>query len=79
MAKGQEKQIIEVGQYLRDLVLQYTAVSNEIILTGDNSEVYPLYLKRKEIEDNIAGYVVHKLCEYDVKSHLFLNKNLSGD
>lgn len=39
MAKGQEKQIIEVGQYLRDLVLQYTAVSNEIILTGDNSKV----------------------------------------
>ena len=64
MAKGEEKQIIEVGQYLRDLILQYTAVSNEITLTDDNSNVYPLYLKRKEIGDNITGYVVHKLCEY---------------
>lgn len=79
MAKGQEKQIIEVGQYLRDLVLQYTALTNEITLTDDNSDVYPLYLKRKEIGDSIVGYVVHKLCEYDVESHLFLNKNLSGD
>lgn len=78
MAKGQEKQIIEVGQYLRDLILQYTAVSNEIMFTDDNSNVYPLYLKRKEIGDEIAGYVVHALCEYDVESHLFLNKNLSG-
>lgn len=79
MAKGEEKQIIEVGEYLRDLVLQYTALTNEITLTDDNSDVYPLYLKRNIIGDSIVGYVVHKLCEYDVESHLFLNKNLSGD
>ena len=33
MVKGEEKQIIEVGEYLRDLVLQYTALTNEITLT----------------------------------------------
>lgn len=79
MAKDKKKQTIEIGDYLRDLVLRYTAVSNEITLTDNNLDVYPLYLKKKEIADSIVGYVVHKLCEYDVESHLFLNKNLSGD
>lgn len=75
MAK-EKKQIIEVGQHLRDLVLNYTALSNEITLSDNSFDVHCAFIKQKDIADDIASYVVHNLCEYDVESHLFLNKNL---